>query len=221
MKKILTLLLLSTVSTHGFALYNRQVFKISGTFETYTFTNLWVSNTQPSGNYAVVTSVAGVTTYWSTASLGTASSHLATGTDWALIMPTTWTLNPIDGSYYSTITSLINNIGLFNTNIFLDGSLTSISYRGTTGTTTYRFVNTYLDNVQFTEQVLSVYPNPTLSILNIDTEQEFLATLYDLSGKKLLNFSTKTIDISQLTSGIYILDIISEDKRYTKKIIKK
>jgi len=77
-----------------------------------------------------------------------------------------------------------------------------------------------LKNDQFKNLDFSIYPNPTSSILNIETDNQFTASLYDLTGKKLLNFSTKTFDISQLASGIYYLDIILEDKRYTKKIIK-
>ncbi|MBC7524222.1 MAG: T9SS type A sorting domain-containing protein, partial [Flavobacterium sp.] len=66
----------------------------------------------------------------------------------------------------------------------------------------------------------SVYPNPTTSFLNVSFNKEFSGSICDFTGKKLLSFSTKTVDLSQLASGIYVLDVISEDKRYTKKIIK-
>ena len=72
----------------------------------------------------------------------------------------------------------------------------------------------------FVNTNLTLYPNPAQNVLNIDINQELSGCIYDLTGKKLLNFSTKTIDISQLKAGIYILDVISEDKRYIKKIIK-
>lgn len=96
----------------------------------------------------------------------------------------------------------------------------TISDLPTTSVPTLNADGTLLASDQFSFSTFSVYPNPTSSMLNIDSDKEFSASIYDLTGKKLLNFSTKTFDISQLASGIYYLDIILEDKRYTKKIIK-
>ena len=140
--------------------------------------------------------------------------------------------------------TLSSTADLFNDLLFAsdNGSLT-ILYQGDDGGNVYVFSLMYtdigfttsdpypyvphivydvslLDNAQFTEQVFSVYPNPTQSILNIDTEQEFSASLYDLSGNLLLTSTLKTLDLSSLSSGIYILNIISDDRRYTRKIVK-
>lgn len=86
---------------------------------------------------------------------------------------------------------------------------------------TFTFTKTQvLSTDQFTTSPILVYPNPTSSILNIDFNQGFIGTLYDFTGKKQMDFSTKTVDISQLSSGSYLLEIISKEKRYSKKIIK-
>ena len=75
-------------------------------------------------------------------------------------------------------------------------------------------VNNYeLDN-------LILYPNPIIKILHIEIEKEFTGTIYDITGKTLINVNSKDIDVSSLSPGIYLLDIISENKHYTKKLIK-
>jgi len=209
MKKILTLLLLM-ITVHVTAqTYYRRVIN-----ETNTPTsNLWVNSSQPSsGTWAKV----GLN-FWSKTNLGN-TGHLANSSEWANIMPGSQNWLPVLGLGYSyvDITGPLG-IGMMNTSVFE----TDINYKPTNSNAIYRF-NTapILASTQFSESHFSVYPNPTSSMLNIDSDKEFSASLYDLTGKKLLNFSTKTFDISQLASGIYYLDIISEDKRYTKKIVK-
>ena len=67
---------------------------------------------------------------------------------------------------------------------------------------------------------ITTYPNPMQNLLYIEIEKEFTGTIYDITGKSLLNVNSKDIDVSSLSAGIYLLDIISDDKRYTKKLIK-
>ncbi len=76
----------------------------------------------------------------------------------------------------------------------------------------------------FTEEKLSVYPNPTSSILNIDG---MLTTdkiqLLDLQGKNVLlkNQQSKSLDISGLEKGVYLLRVTREGKHVqTIKILK-
>jgi hypothetical protein len=67
---------------------------------------------------------------------------------------------------------------------------------------------------------LILYPNPIIKILHIEIEKEFTGTIYDITGKTLINVNSKDIDASSLSPGIYLIDIISENKHYTKKLIK-
>ena len=67
---------------------------------------------------------------------------------------------------------------------------------------------------------LKVYPNPTKDLLHIDLKNELSGKITDLVGKKLMNVTEKDIDVSSLCAGIYLLDIVSDGKSYTKKIIK-
>ena len=77
-----------------------------------------------------------------------------------------------------------------------------------------------LSNENFAINTITTYPNPMQNILHLEIEKEFTGTIYDITGKSLLNVNSKDIDVSSLSAGIYLLDIISEGKRYTKKLIK-
>ena len=68
---------------------------------------------------------------------------------------------------------------------------------------------------------LIVYPNPTSSIINI--EQDFTtAKVYDISGRELLKSTSKTIDLSELPSSIYLLRLYDKSNRVlgTSKVVK-
>lgn len=66
-----------------------------------------------------------------------------------------------------------------------------------------------------------IFPNPTNGILNISVQVEKL-TLYNLIGEKLLeNNNSNSINLSNLSDGIYILRIENKGKSSFKKISKK
>ncbi|WP_033959442.1 FG-GAP-like repeat-containing protein [Psychroserpens jangbogonensis] len=69
-------------------------------------------------------------------------------------------------------------------------------------------------------------PNPTKNVLNITTglqlENAFY-NIYDMSGRRVMTNSlsnSKTIDVSQLTAGNYIVSIVSENTIRNQKFIK-
>lgn len=75
---------------------------------------------------------------------------------------------------------------------------------------------------------LMVYPNPTIDSfqISLDTEtiNDFTIQVFNILGKKVLekvNFNSRTIDISFLESGIYLLKISKENQHKTLKLIKK
>ena len=68
---------------------------------------------------------------------------------------------------------------------------------------------------------ITIFPNPTSSIINI--EQDFTtAKVYEISGKELLKPTSKTIELSELPSNIYLLRLYDSNNRVlgTGKIIK-
>ena len=72
----------------------------------------------------------------------------------------------------------------------------------------------------YVNNAIITYPNPTKDLLHIDLQNELSGKITDLTGKTLMNVTTKDIDVSSLSAGIYLLDITSEGKHYRKKIIK-
>ena len=73
---------------------------------------------------------------------------------------------------------------------------------------------------------LIVSPNPTKDILNISSSiplnKDTIYTIYDISGRQLMNkkLENQTIDVSALSSGNYILRVISGKDVKTHKFIK-
>jgi beta-glucanase (GH16 family) len=79
-----------------------------------------------------------------------------------------------------------------------------------------------LDEVE--EQTIRIYPNPSASLINIQSDLDIVTLeLYTIMGQRLLKTSSNfsQIDISDLDAGIYSLRIFANNGRMlTKKIIK-
>ena len=77
---------------------------------------------------------------------------------------------------------------------------------------------------------LLIYPNPVgdnlnLEIRNFDQSKKYKLVIYDSMGRKVKNYiineNNSSINISSLSTGIYIIAISDEKKMITKKIYKK
>jgi hypothetical protein len=73
---------------------------------------------------------------------------------------------------------------------------------------------------------VSIYPNPVEAVLTIETSADLtnkIATVFDMSGKKVLNqkLTTNTLEVSSLESGLYFLRLESEGRSIKRKFIKK
>lgn len=82
-----------------------------------------------------------------------------------------------------------------------------------------------LSNPSFISNELKIFPNPVKDILNISFDKEItLVSLYNLLGQEVItspiNANETTIDVSQLTSGTYLLKINSGNSVKTLKVIK-
>ena len=70
-------------------------------------------------------------------------------------------------------------------------------------------------------QLFQVYPNPANGntiILNTPEEISEIK-LYTMTGDQQYNYFSKTMDISRLKNGMFLLEIISEGKSFYKKIL--
>lgn len=84
-----------------------------------------------------------------------------------------------------------------------------------------------LSNVSFEDQVISVYPNPIKDVVyvNSSTHQFSSYELFDIQGRlirkeNLSNLNNFQINTSSFSKGIYLLNLVSAEGVFVKKIIK-
>ena len=77
----------------------------------------------------------------------------------------------------------------------------------------------------FSTETFSIYPNPVSSILYISSEINNIEaiTIYLANGIKAISIENKnnSIDISNLSNGLYFVEISSKEGKLVKKFIKK
>lgn len=78
-----------------------------------------------------------------------------------------------------------------------------------------------LSNDGFELNTLKVYPNPTVSMLNVDSNTSILKLeVYNLLGKKVLESKSDAVNVSNLSQGMYILKVENNAGVTTKRFIK-
>ena len=89
------------------------------------------------------------------------------------------------------------------------------------------YYSNYINPLQVNDYVLAdvikVYPNPVIDILNVDSDIPLTKVeIYSVFGKKVMeiNHGFEAVSLSNLSDGIYIVKIKSENNVMTKKIIK-
>lgn len=67
---------------------------------------------------------------------------------------------------------------------------------------------------------VSVYPNPTADRFFMNTDQQAAIRMYDISGRlvKTTTYKTSGIDVSDLNSGIYVVEITINDQKSIKRL---
>ena len=70
---------------------------------------------------------------------------------------------------------------------------------------------------------VNIYPNPSPNMVFIksSTSEEISGYLYQLNGTRVLQFTGDSVDLKDLTSGMYILEIQQGKQRIYKTVIKK
>ncbi len=97
---------------------------------------------------------------------------------------------------------------------------------GNTSTCTFDVeVNAYNSINELAEYGISVYPNPSNGFFNIETEENYIITITDISGKELKQINSKIgkteIDISNQATGTYFIEFRNSEIVKAIKIIKK
>src|SRR5690554_6082320 len=76
----------------------------------------------------------------------------------------------------------------------------------------------------FVLENFNIYPNPTSEVLNIKLENNLTlekATIYNNSGQIVKTAQQNTVDISNLSSGIYFVEVTTNQGKAVKKVVVK
>jgi hypothetical protein len=96
----------------------------------------------------------------------------------------------------------------------------------TAGDSTYYYYHTVLgiNDLMVQNGNLTVYPNPTSTIINIKTTTKGSFSILNISGLQILqqeiNEQTTTVDVSGLKSGVYFVHLTSDKSVATGKFLK-
>ncbi len=68
---------------------------------------------------------------------------------------------------------------------------------------------------------INVFPNPFTNELNVNLSDNFnLVKIYSIDGKLIKSATNNTISTTELTKGVYILEIEANGKHYFEKVVK-
>ena len=70
---------------------------------------------------------------------------------------------------------------------------------------------------------ISLYPNPTSGVINVEIDNPFEAVVYNYQGQVVMRLrnNDRQIDMSHLTSGVYFVEIRDGQNRMIEKVIVK
>ncbi|MCK4662264.1 MAG: T9SS type A sorting domain-containing protein [Bacteroidales bacterium] len=129
-----------------------------------------------------------------------------------------------------TTGGIYSNFGVMG-EAFVDFPVTGGNYITSIGFLFYASgIPILIDELNFNNQSISIFPNPTNEIINIEIKSQkiklFNAEIYNIQGKLIFMKQYKSnsinIDISDLSKGIYLLKLKDENGSIikTKKIVK-
>ncbi len=125
--------------------------------------------------------------------------------------------------YFAEDFPYINKVQVYNSYSY--NTQTSSFYLS--GRTTYNY-NTAItlgtETIEKATATISVYPNPTQDFLTIQNKSNIeidKITVTDLSGKKVLDENnSNSVDVQNLSKGMYILEVISGASKAVSKFVK-
>ena len=85
--------------------------------------------------------------------------------------------------------------------------------------------NDFNNSLSFEEQsdfTPTLYPNPTSSLLALNSDKEYDIEVYDMAGNKVMALTGNTIDMSHLSSATYIVKALDkvENEEVSYKVVK-
>lgn len=69
---------------------------------------------------------------------------------------------------------------------------------------------------------IKIYPTWVENFINIETDSQLIeVNIFDISGKLMVNSKEKKIDLSNLQTGVYVVNVKTKQHIHSKKIVKK
>ena len=89
----------------------------------------------------------------------------------------------------------------------------------------YEYVTLSNDNFDYDTATFSIYPNPTRDFINIESQNAKIdeVVIFDINGRKVKTSQADKINVSELSSGVYLMKIKAEQsnaievKRFIKQ----
>lgn len=106
--------------------------------------------------------------------------------------------------------------------ILIGGTFTQ--YQGHSSTAVARILgNSVLSTEDFNKNSINIYPNPANENIYLDLNESCRYEVYNLLGSLLIkgNSFDNSINVGSLSNGTYILKILTDDKTYSHKFIKR
>jgi cyclophilin family peptidyl-prolyl cis-trans isomerase len=128
-----------------------------------------------------------------------------------------------DGEFYGNVCIEVDDVELAQNNQYPYSEWT-IYHSGKTYSYTDNVEDCSLSTHSFTQNKISIYPNPVSDVLYFETTDTIIekVMVFDLSGRKVLEQNNvDTISVLNLQKGNYILKIVSDKGIQTEKIIVK
>jgi hypothetical protein len=127
--------------------------------------------------------------------------------------------NAIKNQNNTGITSALNDTGAG-----YNGTLENFTLNGTASNYVDNSTCTTLsvENVETNNNSFFLYPNPANDIVNISLDSELkIVEIYNLQGQKVLSSTSKNVIVSNLSRGIYMVRVESENgSTSTQKLVK-
>jgi hypothetical protein len=108
------------------------------------------------------------------------------------------------------------------------GTIIDFLYEDTSAFYIYEFTptgNDFNNSLSYEEQsdfTPTLYPNPTSSLLALNSDKEYDIEVYDMAGNKVMALTGNTIDMSNLSSATYIVKALDkvENQEVSYKVVK-
>jgi len=141
--------------------------------------------------------------------------------DLSINAPSSWNWTFQGGS--PSTSGLQNPVVVYNSAGVYQVSLKCTNGAGNNTVTKTAYISVSLGNdiKDLNGSMISYYPNPAKDQLFIDSDKAFRVKLFSMTGKLLIDLSNKKeVSLTSLSKGLYILQIETDGKIITDKIIK-